>query len=283
MQEVVLEPLWVEIISVYEAFRRICEKHKFRFWASFGTALGAVRHKGFIPWDDDFDVMMPDQDYDAFMKIAPEELPEHLRIINIDNTREFFFSFGKIQDIRWDVSDRIARETGHPQNEGIYIDVFPFHGVPSQTIFRKICDAALRCRQSAILRSCSSCATDRAKVANLLGKMLGFAMPELRTAREIADFQFRRGRQLSFDESEFVGTYNIPHCCNYNIYRREWFDQTVWLPFENTQVPMPCAYNECLTAAFGDYMTLPPKEKRCFTHVSCPPAAWKFGPTGEWK
>ncbi len=70
------------MLDIYKVFAAICEKHSLRHYVAFGTALGAVRHKGFIPWDDDIDIMMPQPDYEHLIEIAPKELPEELQFLS---------------------------------------------------------------------------------------------------------------------------------------------------------------------------------------------------------
>ena len=68
-----------ELLSIYQAFAAVCEKHGLKYWVAFGTMLGAVRHNGFIPWDDDFDVFMLREDYEKFLTVADKELPEYFK------------------------------------------------------------------------------------------------------------------------------------------------------------------------------------------------------------
>ena len=81
-----LAPVWKVVLDIYREFAAICQRHSLRHYAAFGTALGAVRHKGFIPWDDDFDVMMPRPDYERLIEIAPSELPAHLQFLSKKTT-----------------------------------------------------------------------------------------------------------------------------------------------------------------------------------------------------
>ena len=76
-----LKPVWSAILEVYDQYALVCNRFGLRHWVAYGTLLGAVRHKGFIPWDDDFDVFMPREDYERFLSIADTELPEYLKIV----------------------------------------------------------------------------------------------------------------------------------------------------------------------------------------------------------
>ena len=77
-----LRPLWDALYEIYEEFAKICDKHGLRYYAFAGTLLGAIRHNGFIPWDDDLDVAMPRPDYEKFIQISKTELPRHLNFVD---------------------------------------------------------------------------------------------------------------------------------------------------------------------------------------------------------
>lgn len=108
---------------------RICKKHHITYWLSCGTLLGAARHKGFIPWDDDLDIEMLLPDYKRLLKVLPDELPETMALQSLDTDPNYFFFYAKVRDRRSFLSesnryDRVWKE------RGIYIDIFPFYKQP---------------------------------------------------------------------------------------------------------------------------------------------------------
>ena len=108
---------------------RICKKHDIKYWLSSGTLIGAARHKGFIPWDDDLDIEMLWDDYKRLMKVLPDELPETMALQNTKTDPNYFCFYAKVRDRRSHLEesnryDRVWRE------QGIYIDVFPFYRQP---------------------------------------------------------------------------------------------------------------------------------------------------------
>ena len=105
---------------------RICKKHNIRYWLSSGTLIGAVRHKGFIPWDDDLDIEMLLPDYERLMRVLPDELPSTMALQSQDTDPNYFFFYAKVRDRRSHLEegnryDRVWKE------QGIYIDIFPFY------------------------------------------------------------------------------------------------------------------------------------------------------------
>ena len=118
MNEYNLRPLWDELLKIYKVFASICDKHHLRYYACGGTALGAVRHKGFIPWDDDIDMFMPRHDYTQFIELAKSELPEGFSWQSIEVDSKYRLPFGKV----WNSGKRAA------------IDILPLDGIPKNRV-----------------------------------------------------------------------------------------------------------------------------------------------------
>ena len=129
-----IDTLHKHILQIMLSVDRVCREHEIRYYCWAGTMLGAVRHHGFIPWDDDMDICMPRPDYDRFMEHAHEWLPQPLEALSIETSATFPGSFGKIVD-----SSTTLIERGHSDYlAGIYIDVFPIDGVPTSSLMRRI-------------------------------------------------------------------------------------------------------------------------------------------------
>ena len=122
-----IRPLQLRILKNLLAIDKVCKEHNLRYYIMAGTMLGAVRHKGFIPWDDDLDIGMPRADYDLLMTNAKEWLPEPYEAVCAENDKEYPLPFAKIQDADTTLIERMhLKYLG-----GVYIDVFPLDGVPT--------------------------------------------------------------------------------------------------------------------------------------------------------
>ena len=119
MKEYDLRPIWDELLTIYKVYAAICDKHHLRYYACGGTALGAVRHKGFIPWDDDIDIFMPRRDYTQLIELAKFELPEGYSWQSIEVDPKYRLPFGKV----WNSGKRTA------------IDILPLDGIPRNRIY----------------------------------------------------------------------------------------------------------------------------------------------------
>ena len=124
-----IRPLQLRILDILMAVHQVCEEHGLRYYIIAGTLLGAVRHKGFIPWDDDLDIGMPRKDYDQLMAHAQEWMPAPYEVVSYETDKTYPLPFAKVQDASTTLIERMhLKYLG-----GIYIDVFPIDGVPSAT------------------------------------------------------------------------------------------------------------------------------------------------------
>ena len=129
-----IKELQQHIIPILLDVDRVCREHNIRCYICDGTMLGAVRHGGFIPWDDDIDVCMPRPDYERFMQHAKEWLPERLEAICAENDEDYPFPFGKIQDNTTTLIERMHID----YMGGLYIDVFPIDGMPQSKLLQEL-------------------------------------------------------------------------------------------------------------------------------------------------
>ena len=279
-----LRPIWDAILDIYIEFSQICERHKLRYYAFAGTALGAVRHNGFIPWDDDLDVAMPRPDYEKLVKLIPRELPSYMKFVNWRNTPELNILAGKIQDVRADKIAAIEKKTGRVLSNGLFIDVYPIDGYP-----RGAKAMAFRLKQLILLQFIWRFRTlpinklsVKGKICWVLGAFFCVFMPKYRNKKDIMLEFERMLLAIPFETSSIVGDigYSLTIFLHQSLPKNVW-GEPVWHKFEHIQVPLPANVDAHLKNNYGDYMTLPPEEKRTPSHAFDFHYPWWLGPTQQ--
>ena len=248
-------------LEMLKIFISICEENGFRYYVVGGTALGAVRHKGFIPWDDDIDVAMPRNDYEKFMKTAQLQLPDYLFLQNIYTDPVFPMNFAKIRNSNTTfVESSCARLK---MNHGIYLDIFPLDGFPANKLSEKIFlfkDRLLKKRISNVY-----IIKDKLR-SNLFKKIINYIL--LIIYPDYKKTVLKRERLLkkySYETSKIIGNYSGAWY-EKEIMPKEIFGKGTIGSFEGIQVILPEKYDEYLSRMYGNYMELPPVEKRIAHH-----------------
>ncbi len=254
-----------KILQIFIAVKHICEKHHLRYFAIGGTCLGAVRHRGFIPWDDDLDIGMPDTDFLKFMEIAKVELPFPFELIPIGTLQNKRHLFAKVHDVTTTMIEKT--EIGFSDlYKGIFIDIMPFCGIPSDKWKR-----AYYYKKTIILRalyyysviSLDETHGTRQKFLRGVANVLSVFLPNRFFLKSWCKTVFK----CSFDDplndrTAFLWSRNIFKL----IFCKSWFESTVDMPFESTTIRCPTGWDQYLQAHFRDYMQLPPKTEQIPCH-----------------
>lgn len=256
-------------LAVFKEIAAICEKHNLRYFAIGGTNIGAVRHKGFIPWDDDIDIAMPRADYELFRTTYYKELPDYLKKLDCDNSAQHEYVFMKIHDSRTTYVETYAK--GSPERyTGAFVDVMPVDGLPveeyeqKKVINKLIKLGYLNARNRPIpfrIRPITSFCKYLAKRLFRLFHSFNYYSNKI----------LEIGKQYDFDKSSKciftwrAGSLDLP--LKRIVFDKKWFESTMKVPFEDTVIRIPIGYDAYLTQDFGDYMSLPPMEQRDTHHL----------------
>ena len=255
-----------KLIGILKKIMEICENNHISWFVSYGGCIGAIRHKGCIPWDDDIDVCMPRPDYDRFLKLCEDIDLGDYELATIYNTSHYFVHHARLYDKNSTVLfSKRRKEVG-----GILIDIFPLDGAADGKIkmnynrfkfWHGIFDYSyLRFSKSERVYFLKKGRIFRYVLA-IITSRFSESLKRLST-RKIQETI----RKYSYEDSEYclfyVTTYGMK-----NIIQKKWIEETIFVPFENIQVRIPKYYDEYLTHIYGDYMTPPPLEKRDDRHV----------------
>lgn len=249
-------------ISLLDEFVSICTKMGLNYYIMYGTLLGAVRHKGFIPWDDDVDVVMPRKDFEIF----GAECKKYL------NQEKFFFQSFETDKHYSDGNYHLRRlgttyafkDTEHYNyvNNGVWIDIWALDNCDSND--------SLSCSQrSKRIRFLTALADKRALVdcngMSLKRKILFYTVKPLSLKKLLSDRK-RIMMMNSNEESEFLVNFSSPYTIEKELIRREYYGESVELEFEGKKYRAPKEWNAILTQIYGDYMRLPPESERHLFH-----------------
>lgn len=265
--ESVLRQSQLVMLRILKIVNYICEKHDIKYWLDGGTLLGAVRHEGFIPWDDDIDIGMTREDYIKFISIAPKELPADLFIECPETAKKSVSTWAQIKD-RKSFIDQKGAEGCHP---GMYIDIFPFDSF-SSNFFRK--NFYEKLYKHLFIKSFLVNAPFKRpyfKGSNLPKNIIRFI---LRLTIIFSIFTHKKiyKRSLKSRHKRICSTMNNSKT-NYGYgtdilnWDKEFSSEEIfplkYLKFEDDEFPVPNKYNIVLTKLYGEnFMTPPPEHNR---------------------
>ena len=250
------------MLNILCEFAAYCENHNLRYFLDAGTLLGAVRHKGYIPWDDDIDVNMPIEDYDKFINLTKEDngyISEHLIVKYPEDT---IYPFLKIEDDR---TILVEFPEKYPMEVGIYIDVFPKVGIKDDGFESKIV-----CALSSLYGYMQWFNKFSIYAWKIKGNFIKKIIAAIgRTVINDPNIPVRRQKRLI---DKYVKKNPLSKCkyvttlTNGEFHKRadkHYFDDYLMMPFENIEFRVPIGYKEYLSCLYGDnYMQLPPIENR---------------------
>lgn len=252
-------------LEILKVVTETCEKLDLNYFLMYGTLIGAVRHEGFIPWDDDVDIMMPRKDYTMLMNYFlnnPSSL-HGLEIFKPSNNKKYPYMITRISNPNY----KIKRDNEKPYGMGLFIDIYPFDGLGN-----KYCRALQLQAKGDGLSSLYYLSTrnrfmkDHTK--GVLKNILKY--PAYLTSKWIGREKLQN-LLLKLANNDFYQSKYV--CCatwtaggKKDLFKRKWFDNYVYLPFEDQKFRVPKYYDEVLKHIYGDYMKLPPKNKQISHH-----------------
>lgn len=242
---------------------RICEKHGLTYYMLGGTMLGAIRHKGFIPWDDDIDLGMPRDDYERFLALAPEELASHLKLVNYRTDPNYMYYITRILDTETTViEERIGNDNKYTHAS---IDIFPIDGTPNNGILRKIYYFRVMYHR-ALMSLCYKDSIDRKRKRSKKEKLLLWIMEHIPVNKLTSPYKQKCKidkllRKQKIEGSKYIGNIMGAYRTR-EIVPAEYYGEGAMYPFEDMHMRGLAMYDEYLTYTYGDYMQLPPEESR---------------------
>ncbi len=262
IQNDILKEIMLEIL---QQFAQFCEKWKLRYYLACGTLLGSVRHKGYIPWDNDVDVWMPRPDYEKLIKILKKEkINSNIECLDYREVRTF--PFLKLIDNRTVLKEHFLVTE---KTLGVYIDIFPLDGLPDSLREQKKILNKVRFYYKLYAFANYRFNTGSNFIIKII-KNICYPFSRLVSSYRVCDKLDKLCKNYEYDKSRYVGNI-VWGEGERDVFLKEYFNVSYGM-FENMEFRIPGGYDQILKQRYGEYMVLPPESKRVIHQFD---AAWK--------
>ncbi len=249
--------IWAIEMDLFLEFERVCKKHGLRYFVIAGTLLGAIRHYGFIPWDDDMDVAMPREDYEKLCTLYAGEFTSPYFFQTPLTDSNYFFSFAKLRNTN---TTAVSMPYGNSMfNQGVFFDIFPLDFIEldkADAVNKEIFESIMKC--SSFMKKGSE---------DILSSCQKENMKRYHTDNPMEEYDKIQSLAQSFQKSDFIGL-NV--CTIYDFKKLAWptkcFEEAEVCSFEGLEITIPKGWDGILYRTYGDYMQYPPVESRGAWH-----------------
>ncbi len=252
-----LKKIQIDILNVVTEF---CDKNNINYWIDCGTLLGAIRHKGYIPWDDDIDIGMLRPDYDRFLALF-NQVHTKYKVYSIENNPDFYYAFAKVLDTETTLYE-FDHKGNRISNTSINIDIFVYDHVPDAKAAKKtylLRDLYHFCH----LLHGLNLKPERAAVIRIGCEIVRFLLkpfPKNFFVKKIS----ANSKRYCNREAEYVGNFTA---VSKILCSKKVFADFTTAEFEGKHYKIPIGYDEWLRCFYNDYMKLPPVEKQVSHHI----------------
>lgn len=248
-----MKEVWAVELDLLSEFDRICRKYNLKYFADSGTLIGAVRHSGFIPWDDDIDLVMMRKDYDILLKVAPQELKQPFFLQNAYSDEKYVRGHSQLRNSN--TTAYIAEDIGRPYNKGIFIDIFVLDNLPDDEVeYQKYKKKIIRW-----WKIVNALYYDKTSYHTIKGRILGnfckvfYKIVDYRKVYKHYENICAKYKNIQTKRVSYIA-YSLGK--EKHIWEKEWFESSINISFEFTKIPAPVAYDERLKKEYGDYMVI---------------------------
>ena len=247
--------IWALEIELFLKLFEVCQNYNLKVWGDGGTLLGAVRHNGFIPWDDDMDLILPREDYNKLMEIGSNEFKKPFFLQTPHTDPNYGYSFAKLRNSNTTCMPHVFKKAGF--NHGIHIDIFPLDTLCLDTFEEDKCHIT-ECiiKNSSFMKRHSVELLNERQLENFRKYQTDDPVREYDIIQKIAS-------NPNYNNSEYVANCTVTSLkSSAQIWKASWFETTIMHQFETIEIPMPGDIVPRLKAQYGDYMKFPPVDQR---------------------
>ncbi len=261
MKEITIDEFRQIQLDILQKVHEFCDKNAINYSLCGGTLLGAVRHKGFIPWDDDIDIIMTSHDYEKFKELFNQQKDSNLFFLDCFNDKQYFQPFGKVVNTQTKLIEAYDRPV---DKLGVYIDVFPVNGLPADEEKKaKYWKKIFKIRNINTILYQKNVKSE-GKLKHTIRVILFYLLRPL-PANTIAKKINKLAASQKFETSDKVACSVFGYGKGEEIPRSS-YDSYIEMDFEDRKFKVMAGYKDYLTGLYKDYMQLPPKEKQIRKH-----------------
>lgn len=246
-------------LDILKEVDRVCRENDITYYLGEGTLLGAIRHGGFIPWDDDVDILMPREDLEKFMQICDKALKPNYKFQYYHNVPRYWVQSPKVRllDKTEFTQSKLLKYT---EDVGPYIDIFPLDHTPDSFKTAKRQEKYIKAYRRILFIK-----TGFSKPKNWKQRILQFYAHFL-SVKGIHKRMIKMGTKFNTKPQKYLSNFGSYYSIRKETYPAETFGQPKYVKFEDSEFPVPSNYQYVLTTTYGNYMELPPKEKQVAKH-----------------
>ncbi|MBU5478966.1 LicD family protein [Eubacterium sp. MSJ-13] len=247
--------------GILDYVANICEENELRYFLAGGTLLGAIRHQGFIPWDNDIDISMPRPDYNKLISIVEKKPDERYRLLRVTNENDYYYPFIKVVDTKTKLIE-LARED-RIDDMGIFLDIFPLDTI-SKNHNKALRELRYVNKWGSRIAGSVSFPIGISYFRKIEHYLWYWLLKMLNREKSLNRVEKRLYAEKFGNTGYIVSTYGLRN--ENEIIEYEAFAQTVELPFEGKMYKCPIGYDKYLKQMYGNYMELPPERERIAPH-----------------
>ncbi len=246
-KQMTLDELHQKQLDMMIAFDDFCQKHDLQYFLAYGTLIGAVRHHGFIPWDDDVDILMKREDYNKL--ISYSQINDTLKIVTKENSGEYYhpYTYCNVADTETIMDEHLAKK---PTGKGVFLDIFPLDVLPND--YNKALRFLNKCHFFSIIQQCCLSVQN-----NSLKGIVKKAISVFVNWDKFYPVFQKEVQKYSKIKSKYIGMCVLVSNARNAILNTKDFETAIDVDFEGVKLKIPCGYDAILKTCYGDYMTPP--------------------------
>lgn len=259
MKNITLEELKVIEVNMLEYIDKLCLENDIKYFVFWGTLIGTVRHNGFIPWDDDVDIIMTREDYNKFLKVLKENPIPKYKVFDHNIQEEYYYSYPKLVDTTTVVTEDLFDTL---KDYGLFIDIFVLDKIPKDKNIQEKILKKIKIYQKLIYYYKMNISYEKNKVKKFLKIIIKKIIRIYGLNRINKKIRNLFSKYSNLDE--YVYTYDS--CESNSVFEANEIQQLIRHKFENIEINIPLNYDFLLKREYGNYMKLPPEEERKSNH-----------------